>query len=139
MTHCSPPMCRFLPAHHLPQETRLAEGLYLPWLISFNPTLPETLLENFAFSPFYTLNAHSLPSVCLSLGFPEGPNDKRPSCQFRRLKRRRFHPGSGRAPGGGNGNPLQHSCLENPTDRGARRAMVQKTLGRGRVRRDFRI
>ena len=28
-------------------------------------------------------------------------------------------PGSGRSPGGGNGNPLQHSCLENSTDRGA--------------------
>ena len=28
-------------------------------------------------------------------------------------------PGSGRSPGGGNGNPLQYSCLENPMDRGA--------------------
>ena len=28
-------------------------------------------------------------------------------------------PGSGRSPGGGNGNPLQYSCLGNPTDRGA--------------------
>ena len=28
-------------------------------------------------------------------------------------------PGSGRSPRGGNGNPLQHSCLENPMDRGA--------------------
>ena len=28
-------------------------------------------------------------------------------------------PGSGRSPGGGYGNPLQCSCLENPTDRGA--------------------
>ena len=28
-------------------------------------------------------------------------------------------PGSGRSPGGGNGNPLQCSCLENPMDRGA--------------------
>ena len=26
-------------------------------------------------------------------------------------------PGSGRAPGGGHGNPFQYSCLENPTDR----------------------
>ena len=26
--------------------------------------------------------------------------------------------GLGRSPGGGNGNPLQYSCLENPTDRG---------------------
>ena len=28
-------------------------------------------------------------------------------------------PGSGRSPGGGNGNPLQYPCLENPMDRGA--------------------
>ena len=28
-------------------------------------------------------------------------------------------PGSGRCPGEGNGNPLQHSCLGNPMDRGA--------------------
>ena len=27
-------------------------------------------------------------------------------------------PGSGRYPGGGHGNPIQYSCLENPTDRG---------------------
>ena len=26
-------------------------------------------------------------------------------------------PGSGRSPGGGHGNPLQYSCLENPMDR----------------------
>ena len=28
-------------------------------------------------------------------------------------------PGSGKSPGGGNGNPLQCSCLGNPMDRGA--------------------
>ena len=28
-------------------------------------------------------------------------------------------PGSGRSPGGGNGNPLQDYCLENPMDGGA--------------------
>ena len=28
-------------------------------------------------------------------------------------------PGSGRSPGGGNGNPVQYSCLENAVDRGA--------------------
>ena len=32
--------------------------------------------------------------------------------------------GSGKSPGGGNGNPLQYSCLENPSDRGALRATV---------------
>ena len=35
-------------------------------------------------------------------------------------------PGSGRSPGGGHGNPLQHSCRENPTDRGAWRATVRE-------------
>ena len=29
------------------------------------------------------------------------------------------NPGSGRFPGGGDGTPLQYSCLENPMDRGA--------------------
>ena len=28
-------------------------------------------------------------------------------------------PGLGGSPGGGNGNPLQYSCLEDSTDRGA--------------------
>ena len=32
--------------------------------------------------------------------------------------------GLGRSPGGGHGNPLQYSCLENPMDRGAWRATV---------------
>ena len=34
--------------------------------------------------------------------------------------------GSGRSPGGGHGNTLQYSCLENPTDRGAWRATVHE-------------
>ena len=33
--------------------------------------------------------------------------------------------GRGRSPGGGNGNPLQCSCLENPMDRGAWQAIVR--------------
>ena len=32
--------------------------------------------------------------------------------------------GSARSPGGGSGNPLQHSCLENPMDREAWQATV---------------
>ena len=35
-------------------------------------------------------------------------------------------PGWGRRPGGGNGNPLQYSCLENPVDRGAWWATVHR-------------
>ena len=33
-------------------------------------------------------------------------------------------PGLGRSPGGGNGNPLQYFCLENPMERGAWQATV---------------
>ena len=36
-------------------------------------------------------------------------------------------PGSGRSPGKGNSYPLQYSCLENPTDRGAWQATVHGT------------
>ena len=35
-------------------------------------------------------------------------------------------PGSGRSKGGGHGNPLQYSCLENPMDRGAWRTTVHR-------------
>ena len=35
-------------------------------------------------------------------------------------------PGSGRSPGEGHGNPLQYPCLENPMDRGAQRASLQR-------------
>ena len=34
--------------------------------------------------------------------------------------------GWGRPPGGGHGNPLLHSCLENPMDRGAWWAIVHR-------------
>ena len=35
-------------------------------------------------------------------------------------------PALGRSPGGGQGNPLQYSCLENPMDRGAWWATVHR-------------
>ena len=35
-------------------------------------------------------------------------------------------PRSVRSPGGGNGSPLQYSCLKNPVDRGAWRATLHE-------------
>ena len=35
-------------------------------------------------------------------------------------------PGLGRSPGGGHGNPLQYSCLENPMDRGTCQATAPR-------------
>ena len=47
-------------------------------------------------------------------------------------------PGSGRSPGGGNGNPLQYSCLENSMDMDIHSAMVGglQSMGLQRVRHD---
>ena len=58
------------------------------------------------------------------MGFPGGVSGKEPACQCWRLKRPRFNPGSERSPGGGHGNPLQYSCLEDPMDRGAWQATI---------------
>ena len=52
------------------------------------------------------------------MGFPGGTSSKEPACQCR-LKDTGSIPGSGGSLGGGHGNPLQYSCLENPMDRGA--------------------
>ena len=46
-------------------------------------------------------------------------------------------PGSGRFPGGGNGNQLQYSCLENPMDRGAWRATVRRLANNGTGRKQL--
>ena len=40
------------------------------------------------------------------------------------IKDKGLIPGSGRSSGGGHGNPLQSSCLENPMDTGAWQATV---------------
>ena len=39
--------------------------------------------------------------------------------------------GLGRSPGGGHGNPLQYSCLENPMDKGAWQATVHRVAKNG--------
>ena len=54
---------------------------------------------------------------------PDGA-DKESACRCRRHRDTGSIPGSGRSPGGGNGNPVQYSCLGNPMDRGAWRAIV---------------
>ena len=51
---------------------------------------------------------------------------KNPSASARDVRDVGSSPGSGRFPGGGHGNPLQYSCLENPMDRGAWWAIVPR-------------
>ena len=51
-------------------------------------------------------------------GFPGGPVVKNPPANARESEDTGLILGSGRSPGGGHGNPLQYSYLENPIDRG---------------------
>ena len=55
------------------------------------------------------------------MGFPWGSDSKESACNAGDPGP---IPGSGRAPGEGNGSPLQYSCLENPMDGGAWGATV---------------
>ena len=50
------------------------------------------------------------------MGLPGSSDGKESACN---VGNPRSIPGLGRPPGEGNGNPLQYSCLENYTDRGA--------------------
>ena len=55
----------------------------------------------------------SLQMVIAAMKFPGGSDGKVSACNAGDLA---SIPVWGRSPGEGNGNPLQHSCLENPTD-----------------------
>ena len=53
------------------------------------------------------------------LDFPDGSAGEESACNAEDTGNAGLIPQSGRCPGGGNGNPLQYSCLKNPMDRGA--------------------
>ena len=65
----------------------------------------------------------SIPQFCTSLSFLRvsqvAPVVKNPPANEGDISNVGLIPVSGRSPGGGNGNPLQYSCLANPVDRGA--------------------
>ena len=58
------------------------------------------------------------------MGFPGGTSGKESTCSAGDIRDVGLIPGSGRSPGGGHGNPLQYSCLDNPMDTEAWRATV---------------
>ena len=67
-------------------------------------------------------------------GFPIGSLGRESTCNAGDTGDAGSIPGWGRSPGGRNGNPLQHSCLENPRDRGAWWAL---SIGSHRVGHDW--
>ena len=51
---------------------------------------------------------------------------KNPTANAGDMRDRAFDPLLGRSPGGGNGNPLQYSCLEKPMGKGALQGTVHR-------------
>ena len=62
--------------------------------------------------------------MLLGCVFPDGSVGKEAACSAGDTGDMGSIPGLRRSLGGGNGNPLQYSCLENPMDRGAWWAIV---------------
>ena len=87
--------------------------------------LPEKFLESFlVMTSLFSGVArgdgfYQLPGI--KRGFPGGSALKNPPVNAGDTG---LVPGSGRFPGGGNGNPLQYSCLGHPMGRGAWQAIV---------------
>ena len=71
---------------------------------------------------FVAESLHCSPEAITALGFPGGSDGKESACN---AEDPGLIPGSGKYTGEENGNPLQYSCLENPTDGGAWWALVR--------------
>ena len=65
-----------------------------------------------------------IPHSIKTLGLPRWPGGKQSACQGRRCRDADSILGSGGSSGGGNGNPLQYSCLGNSMKRETWRAIV---------------
>ena len=65
------------------------------------------------------LTFHLLKEEMTILGFPGSGDGKESGHNAGDTEDSGSIPGSERSPGEGNGNPLQHSCLGNPMERGA--------------------
>ena len=81
--------------------------------------LGTAILSSIVTTPVYILTNSAV-------GFLGGTSGKEPACQYKRHKEHQFSPCVGKIPGGGHGNPLQYSCLENPMDRRPWQAIVQR-------------
>ena len=88
----------------------------LPSEAGFEEGTGRYLGNDFSFGPLLQCPPHSFTSNnVIYMGFPGGAVKNPLPMQETQCS----ISGSGRSPGEGNGNPLQYSCLENPTDRGA--------------------
>ena len=72
-----------------------------------------------------------MEGLSVLMAFPVGTVGKEPACNAGDAGDVSSIPGLGRFSGGGHGNPLQYSCLENPMDRIAWQATVHRSKRAG--------
>ena len=82
-------------------------------LVPFSIKTLKVLSRTSLFKCIYTL-----------IKLPWWHSSKESACNAGAAGDRSSIPGLGRSPGGGHGNPVQYSCLQNPMDRGAWQATV---------------
>ena len=106
-----------------------------PWRRKWQPTsvfLPEESHGHrslVVYSPWGRKESDTteqLTHTSVNGGFPGGSVDKEPAYKAGDAGETGSIPGSGKSPGGGHGNPLQYSCMENHMNRGAWWATVRK-------------
>ena len=129
--------CQVLPENHQkPGERRgthylseQSEGTN-PANILISDLQPLELWDNsFSLHKPSSLRDFAMAALANWLGFPGNSESKESACNVGDMG---SIPGLGRSPGGGHGNPLQYSCLENPRgqrslagSRGSRRVVTQ--------------
>ena len=88
----------------------------------FLPYISPSLLQIFSSNNQWVDDNYLIYYTYRRQGLPQWLSGKESGCNAGNAV---SFPGSGRSPGGGNGNPLQYSCQENPwQDRGSWRATV---------------
>ena len=95
---------------------------WIIWINKFH--LQENNHSNVCFLSYHPYVFPLWIGLHLYLGSPGGSVGKEFACNVGDIGDAGLIPGLGRFPGGGHGYPLQYSCMENPMDRGAWRAIV---------------
>ena len=105
-----------LPIGFFPLHQRISTSFFRKYQVKQFP-IPKAMSSTF--------KGCKLNQSCLEPGdFPDGVAIKNLPANAGDIRDAGPAPESGRSPGGGHGNPLQYSCLENSTDRGAWQATV---------------
>ena len=92
-------------------------------IFNFKYTIQRSL-RNFKMPTLHTAVFTEKNFNCFGYGIPWWLSSKESICNAGDTGDSSSIPGLGRSPGGGHGNPLQYSCLENPIDRAAKQAPV---------------